>query len=286
MCYYNGQKVTRAEYIRLKHLEKLVSNYDFLKVPVHEAFDYGLNAVLKREPSVEDFDIVQMEWGIVPPLPDRQAIWNFRHNYTDTNGIFHRGTDTMNAKAENLFINEKGRASMHRESALKRRCLVLSTGFYEFRHIHHRNKRTGERLKTPTTYPYRIQVRDREYFYLAGIWAPWYAKDGSNEYAEMFSVVTTEANELMAKVHNKKKRMPTILNEDLAYEWLFGNIGHERISEIAKSQYPSEEMEAYTIQRKFEECLDPTSPCHYPDCPELGDDDGSLMAGSLQPTLF
>ena len=32
MCYYNGQKVTKEEYIRLKHLEKLVANYDFLNV--------------------------------------------------------------------------------------------------------------------------------------------------------------------------------------------------------------------------------------------------------------
>jgi hypothetical protein len=29
MCYYNGQKVTRVEYIRLKQLEKAVANYDF-----------------------------------------------------------------------------------------------------------------------------------------------------------------------------------------------------------------------------------------------------------------
>ncbi len=30
MCYYNGQKVSRAEFIQLKQLEKAVKNYDFL----------------------------------------------------------------------------------------------------------------------------------------------------------------------------------------------------------------------------------------------------------------
>jgi hypothetical protein len=66
MCYYNGQKVTRDEYIRLKHLEKLVANYDFLSRDLQIGFDYNQNAVLKRIPEKEDFDIVQMEWGFIP----------------------------------------------------------------------------------------------------------------------------------------------------------------------------------------------------------------------------
>ncbi len=61
MCYYNGQKVTREEYIRLKHLEKLVANYDFLSRDLQVGFDYSMNAVLKPIPDKEDFDIVQME---------------------------------------------------------------------------------------------------------------------------------------------------------------------------------------------------------------------------------
>ena len=287
MCYYNGQKVTRAEYIRLKHLEKLVANFDFLSVPVHEAFEFGLNAVLKAQPGKKDFDVVKMEWGIVPPnLPDRQAIWNFRNNYKDTNGIFHRATYTMNAKAENLFVNEKGNPSMFRESAMNRRCLILSTGFYESRHIYHRNKKTGERRRTAQTYPYRVHLPGKEYFYLAGVWAPWQAKDGSGEYAEMFSIVTTEANELMARVHNVKKRMPTILDEDLAYEWMFGQLDEKRISEIGLSQYPSNEMEAYPIDKNYRNALDPTAPFHYPDLPGLDESDGLEEEATMQTTLF
>ena len=30
MCYYNGQKVLRAEYIRLRQIEKAVKDYEFL----------------------------------------------------------------------------------------------------------------------------------------------------------------------------------------------------------------------------------------------------------------
>jgi len=61
MCYYNGQKVTRDEMIRLKDLEKQVSQYDFLSHELQIGFDYGLNAVLKKKQGQQDFDIVQME---------------------------------------------------------------------------------------------------------------------------------------------------------------------------------------------------------------------------------
>ncbi|WP_315822959.1 hypothetical protein [Paraflavitalea speifideaquila] len=49
MCYYNGVRVTRIEYIRLKQLEKLIANYDFLSNPLHVGFDYSNHPVLKRK---------------------------------------------------------------------------------------------------------------------------------------------------------------------------------------------------------------------------------------------
>ena len=54
MCYFNGQKVTHAEFIRLKHLEKALARYDFLGRDLQIGFDYGLNAVLKPIPGKED----------------------------------------------------------------------------------------------------------------------------------------------------------------------------------------------------------------------------------------
>ncbi len=55
----------------------------------------------------------------------------------------------------------------------------------------------------------------------------------------------------MANVFNSKMRMPSILNEDLFYEWIFGSLDEERITEIAKTQFPSEKMEAFTIAKDF-----------------------------------
>jgi hypothetical protein len=42
MCYYNGQKITHEEFIRLGELEKTVSKYDFLHRDLQIGFDYSL----------------------------------------------------------------------------------------------------------------------------------------------------------------------------------------------------------------------------------------------------
>jgi len=106
MCYYNGQKVTKAEFIELKRLEKAVRNYDFLDVGVHNGFNYRPSAVLIPNEDRSDFEIVQMEWGFIGNyIPNRAEAEMFRRRYT-----------TLNAKAENLFLNEQGKRSMPRKS--------------------------------------------------------------------------------------------------------------------------------------------------------------------------
>ena len=47
MCYYNAQKVTRAEFLRLKELEKTITEHDFFDRLVIIGFDFGRTTVLK-----------------------------------------------------------------------------------------------------------------------------------------------------------------------------------------------------------------------------------------------
>ncbi|MCK0125230.1 SOS response-associated peptidase [Gelidibacter sp. F2691] len=68
-----------------------------------------------------------------------------------------------------------------------------------------------------------------------------------------FSIVTTTGNQLLAKIHNnpklKEARMPVILHEELADQWLAkleGNKNHKLIQELIQ-EYPEEELEAYTV---------------------------------------
>ena len=265
MCYYNGQKVTHDEFIRLKQLEKLVANYDFLSRDLQIGFDYNQSAVLKANVEKNDFDIVQMEWGFIPHyLKTREDVFKMRNGYKDANGKFRPGIITLNAVCEELILPGK----IYKDATLKRRCLVLSTGFFEWRHIFPKNKRTGEPLKTAIKYPYYISLKDKGYFYMAGIWQPWTDKV-TGEHVETFAIITTKANKLMEQVHNSKKRMPTILNDDLAYEWMFEDISENRILEIAATQYPTEEMQACTIAKDFREALEPAKPFEFEDVPAL-----------------
>jgi putative SOS response-associated peptidase YedK len=283
MCYYNGQKVTKAEYIRLKQLEKLVADYDFLQSDLLIGFDYKEKAVLKRIPDKEDFEIVKMEWGFRAPFwKTEEEVMMWRKGFMDQNGQF-RQLLTLNAMAEELLLPKK----IYRTSALQRRCLILSTGFYEWRHIHRINKRTGQPNKTAEKYPYFISLKDKEYFYIAGIWTPW-TDQVTGEYVESCAIVTTTAvgHQLMEQVHNSKKRMPTILNEDLGYEWLFGNLDENRITEIAKTQYPSEEMQAWSINKTFLNSLCPADPVAYPELPPLEGEEGGATGLIEQASLF
>lgn len=264
MCYYNGQKVTHSEYIRLKQLEKLVAGYDFLNRPLTIGFEYGPSAVLQPMEGKEDFDIVEMEWGFLPPyLKHRDAVHNFRYGYKDAAGKFHPPITTLNAIGEEMLLPGK----MYRDAALHRRCLVLSSGFYEWRHVNPIGKK-GQPLKTAVKYPYHIHVPGQEYFYLAGIYQPWTDKS-TGEQVNTFAIVTTKANALMEQVHNSKKRMPAILNEDLAYEWLFGNLDEKRITEIGTTMFPAEKMAAYPIAKDFREAINPLEKFDYPELPTL-----------------
>lgn len=240
MCYYNGQKVTRAEFIRLKDLEKAVRNYDFLNVGVHNGFMFQPAAIAVANSDKTDFDIVQAQWGYVPAsVKSRDEALDFLRRYL-----------AMNFKGENLFSNDQGRTSMWADAVKKgRRCLVLSTGIVESRHIARLGKK-GQELATKDKYPYMVTMKDQEYFWFPGLYNQWLDPE-TGELVYCFALGTTPANTLMKQIHNSKERMPTILGEDLAYEWLMGNPSEDRLKELALNQVPSREMEFCTISKEY-----------------------------------
>lgn len=280
MCYYNGQKVTKAEFIRLKQLEKKLAKYNFLNRNTINGFDFGNSAVLvpvKDENGNDDFELVEMEWGFIPdPLSwpfweTRRQVFEGRYPHKDHRGNFVDGLNFLNAISEEILYKGK----VYRQAALTRRCLFLSSGFYEWRHIFPKNKRTGEPRKTAVKYPYRIMLKDREYFWLAGIWQQWDDAE-TGEVVNTASIVTTQANEVMAEIHNVKKRQPTMLSDDLAYEWVFGNLKEQDIQQIASWQMPYEELTYYTLAKDFLNSNDPLKKYFYHDLPPLNVPGGDL----------
>ena len=80
---------------------------------------------------------------------------------------------------------------------------------------------------------------------LAGVWEHWESKE-TEESIDSFSIITTRANTLVGKIHN---RMPVILSEEQEEEWL-----DPKNSDVKKLQkllvpYPARSMETYEISQ-------------------------------------
>jgi len=72
-----------------------------------------------------------------------------------------------------------------------------------------------KRLDPKTKQPYSFMMREEAPFAFAGLWDAWKEPEGG--WLQSFSIVTTEANELMSSVHT---RMPVILHPKDYTRWL------------------------------------------------------------------
>ncbi len=248
MCNYMGYKVTREQYIRVKQIEKqfgVLAALDALR----SGFEYDDWAIIRTTEDKTDIELVKAHWEFIPP---------WIKNIDELKATRKQGIPWLNATSERLLESK-----MFRNAALGRRCLVIASWFYEWRHY------KPEGAKKDQTYPYLITVPEQEYFYMAGIWQPWTDRE-TGETIDTFAIVTTKANDMMEQIHNTKKRMPTILPEDLAFEWIFGDLGEERIQQIASYQFPSESMAGHTITKDFRTSGEPTKEFEYEELPPLG----------------
>jgi putative SOS response-associated peptidase YedK len=258
MCYYNGCRVTRAEFIRLMAIEKEIRNLLFLNRPVQSGFDYRDWPVIVPIQNGTDINIQLMHWEYIPEsIHDADELKAARKNFT-----------WLNAKGENILVNEKGRESMYREGALHGRILALSTGFFEWRHIPKIGKR-GQPLKETEKIPYYITIENsEEYFFMAGVSRVWHNLE-MDQSASTFAVVTTDAVGPMIKIHNTKKRMPVILPPELALEWIQQDLSEERIAQIATYQCDPKKFKAWPVAKNFLHAPDPTKEFHYENLPPL-----------------
>ena len=77
----------------------------------------------------------------------------------------------------------------------KRRCIIPADGYYEWQKIDRKTKQ-----------PYMFSLKDRRMMAFAGVWERWMAPDGKP--VDSYAIITTDANELAATIHN---RMPVLL---------------------------------------------------------------------------
>ena len=241
MCYYNEIKVSKQEYIRLMKLEKEL-NEAFTR-SWQGGFDYGDWPIILPTDDGKDFTIEMAHWELIAPwIKNKTELVESRKKYT-----------TLNATGENLLTGK-----IFKNAALKHRCLVLSSGFFEWRHI------TTPGQKKPIAYPYYISLKNQPYFFMAGVSQPW-VDTSTGEVLNTFAIVTTAANTLMEQIHNTKKRMPVILPETFAAEWLQPNLSESRIAEIAQYQINAEVMQAWPISKNFRQSAIPNERMDYPE---------------------
>ena len=259
MCFHIGINVSRAEHIKLKGKKKKLKEAQLsLNQPLASGFEYPLWPVLKPLDGGDDFVPVMMHWEFIPSyIKNLEGLLHFRKGgLNPKTGRKDFPHNTLNAIGEEVLMKPT-----YKEAALKRRCLVLVSGFYEWRHF---TPPAGK----DTAYPYYITLKGQEYFYLAGIYNPW-VDEQTGEMVDSFSILTTAANSLMEQVHNKKKRMPVILPEEEAAEWIKENLPVQRIAELANFQIESNKLEAKTIVKDFRRADDPTEGWEYGELPGL-----------------
>jgi putative SOS response-associated peptidase YedK len=129
----------------------------------------------------------------------------------------------INARAETVATKPAFRAALK-----KKRCLIPADGFYEWQVV------PGQKAKQP----YFIGVRDTPVFAFAGLWEHWTSPEGTR--VDTCAIITTDANELMQKVHT---RMPVILDPADYDLWLDRDKqAAEDVLPLLK-QFPAEKMQ-------------------------------------------
>ena len=153
-----------------------------------------------------------LKWGLVP-------FWS-----KDPKATY----STINARAEGIADKPA-----YRRPIRSQRCIVPADGFYEWQ------KTSGGKV------PFFIHLKDAELFGFAGLYDLYRAPDGQT--LKTFTIITTEANELMQPIHD---RMPVILPRQAEAEWLDRSVTDPFQVERFLKPYSAQLMEAYPVSKQ------------------------------------
>jgi putative SOS response-associated peptidase YedK len=167
--------------------------------------------VIRRNHKTGEVSLDPLRWGLIP------------NRCRDPYG----GRRPINAKCETVRD-----LPTFRDAYRARRCLVPVDGFFEWKAI------KGQRGKQP----YAIAMKGGAPFALAGIWENW-RQPASGKWIRTFAIITTDANELVAEVHD---RMPVILAPGDYARWL----GEEPDPRDLMRPYPAEPMRMWPISTR------------------------------------
>jgi putative SOS response-associated peptidase YedK len=150
--------------------------------------------------------------------------WGFLPSWAKDAGMAHC---MINARAETVADKPAFRTAFQNH-----RCLVIADGFYEWK---------KEKVKIPVY----IRLRSGKPFGFAGLYSLWVSPEGKEICT--CTIITTDANELVASIHD---RMPAIISKDNYDLWLDPN-EHDinKLLPLLKP-YSSHEMQLYEVSKK------------------------------------
>lgn len=190
MCYQT--RIIKKKDAVEKRFNAIVDKVaDITPMETIKAFDYPKTPIITHEKPKE---IQLYNWGLVPENSFNLDIRQY----------------TLNARIETLDEKQSFK------NYIQNRCLIIADGFYEWQW---RNKSGSQKQK------YLISLPDEELFAFAGLHTTWTSNAG--ELFQTYTMVTTQANELMSEIHNTKQRMPVILKKEDELAWLKGSDYHQ-----------------------------------------------------------
>jgi len=203
----------------LQHSNRLITKFPQLATVntnyCISAFTFPKHPIITTENPKE---VNLFQWGLIP---------NWTKTIADAMKLRQYN---LNAKSENVFEKPSFKKSIQNN-----RCLVPVSGFYEWRTF------GGEK------YPYYITLKEEEMFMLGGIYDTWTDKE-TGEILNTFSILTTQANPLMAKIHNTKLRMPVIIPAEKEMNWIDNSIQQKEITNHF-SPFTEDKMQAHTVSK-------------------------------------
>lgn len=153
--------------------------------------------------------LAEMKWGLIP---------FFAKDAKKTKPIINARSETI---AEKPFF---------KHSANKRRCLIPADGFFEWK------KANKDKI------PLFIHLANKELFAFAGLWDEWKSPEG--EMLRTCTIITTEANDFMAAVHD---RMPVIVRPEHESLWMDPSIKDIEKLRVVLEPLEGEKLDMYRV---------------------------------------
>lgn len=200
MCFFVEQNASKKDVKKRFNLD-IDNEDDYIESDFINGFSYPNLPIITNDNS--HIITTSFNWGL---LPRWSKDLDFRKN-------------TLNARIET--INEKPSY----KTITNQRCLIIATGFYEWRWLDDKGKVKEK---------YEIHNQENEIFCFAGLFTKGVNPE-TGDVLNSFTMVTTQANPMMEYIHNHKKRMPIMLNKDDEMDWL------NPLNKIEQFAYPKYE---------------------------------------------